>query len=321
MVSKEEKNRIDAQWQLLQPGWGPKDNQGERKMLYDALEEGENIERLSAGGWKVFDGRDEMESHQRGVVVATDRCVIFLNKGRLSKNVRRISYHHIETVEEIGTDGVRITGPGFFASSGTYETRLPAGMAASFADFVRFRLVTDAASVKAMYAHFLDSGESIEYWTRCSGGVETVSQDSRTLGSGGPSGTTSEQWWAVDAPDARGILLATDRRVFFEPGDFPAEYVNVPYTDLLTVMHRDRSVKFAGRGRDEVYVLRLPQAADAQLLAGLMQNQLAAVGRPDPKRPRVLAEWRIRQPIWSHRNKRDRERYRLPRNRGRRGAP
>ena len=133
MVSKEEKNRIDAQWQLLQPGWGPKDNQGERKMLYDALEEGENIERLSGGGWKVLDGRNEMESHQRGVVLATDRCVIFLNKGRLSKNVRRISYHHIETVEETGTDGVRITGPGFFASSGTYEARLPAGMTASFA--------------------------------------------------------------------------------------------------------------------------------------------------------------------------------------------
>ena len=46
--------QIDAQLQALQPNWGRKDYDGERKMLYDMMGDDEHIERLSAGNWKVL---------------------------------------------------------------------------------------------------------------------------------------------------------------------------------------------------------------------------------------------------------------------------
>ena len=66
MPSKEERSRIDAQWQRLQPGWGPKDYEGERTMLYDLLEPGEDIGLLHRCGFEAWDSR-----HDRGIVVAT----------------------------------------------------------------------------------------------------------------------------------------------------------------------------------------------------------------------------------------------------------
>ena len=74
--------QIDAQLQALQPDWGEKDYDGERKMLYDMMGDDEHIERLSAGSWKVLQRGRAMESHDRGIVAATGRGVVFLNKGR-----------------------------------------------------------------------------------------------------------------------------------------------------------------------------------------------------------------------------------------------
>jgi hypothetical protein len=48
MANREQINRVDAQWQRAQSAWGPKDNEGERKMLYDLLEPGEDVELLQA---------------------------------------------------------------------------------------------------------------------------------------------------------------------------------------------------------------------------------------------------------------------------------
>ena len=308
MASREKKSRIDAQWQALQPGWGNKDYDGERKMLHDTLDDGENIERLSGGGWKVLMRSQDMESHDRGIVVATSHGVVFLNKGRLSKNERKIPYWAIETVKETGPEEVRITGPGIRLGRETYELRLSASAAASFASLVQSRLLTDEASVKAMFSHILDSGESIEYWTHCSGGKETVGERAESDN----QGKVKEQWWEADASDNGLLVVATDRR-FLSASTFAYEdHLNVPYADLLTVICRGGSVKFAVLGSDEVYVIRPSRTADAQGLANLMQNHLATPGRPNRKRARILAEWQMQQPIWSHRKKRIKERDRLP---------
>ena len=80
MANREQINRVDAQWQCAQSAWGPKDNEGERKMLYDLLEPGEDVELLQACSFEtknvVWASR-----HDRGVVVGTGRRVILLNRG------------------------------------------------------------------------------------------------------------------------------------------------------------------------------------------------------------------------------------------------
>ena len=308
VTSIEKKSRIDAQWQALQPGWGNKDYAGERKMLHETLDDGENIERLSGGGWKVLIKSQVLESHDRGIAVATSLRVLLLNKGRLSKNARVIPYWTIKTVKETGPEEVSITGPGNGLGPETYETRLPAGEAAPFASLVQSRLLTDAASIKEAFSHLLDSEERIERWTRCSGGEETVGQQAKYDN----QGRTEEGWWEVERLEESGLAIATDRRVLFATDSVAGDQLNVPYADLLTVTRLDRSVKFARRGRDRVYVIRPSRTEDAEEIANLMQNYLAAPGRPDQKRARILAEWQMQQPIWRHRGKHDKERIRLP---------
>ena len=94
MPKREKIQSIDIQWQALQPGWGRKDHQGERKMLYDLLEPGEDVELLHQCG---FQTRNVAwgSRHDRGVVVATGRRVILLNRGRLSKNRFSLDLRHM----------------------------------------------------------------------------------------------------------------------------------------------------------------------------------------------------------------------------------
>ena len=289
VTSIEKKSRIDAQWQALQPGWGNKDYAGERKLLHETLDDGENIERLSGGGWKVLIKSEVLESHDRGIAVATSLRVLLLNKGRLSKNVRVIPYWTINTVKETGPQEVSITGPGNGLGPETYETRLPAGAAAPFASLVQSRLLTDAASIKEAFPYLLDSGERIEHWTRCSGGEETVEQRAKQDN----QGNTEEEWWEVDTSEGPGLAVATDRRFLFATDSVAGDQLNVPYADLLTVMRLDRRVKFARKGRNEVYVIHPSGTEDAEALANLMQSHLAAPAIPDYKRARILAEWHM----------------------------
>ena len=57
MASREKVRQIDAQL----PGWGRKNHNGERKMLYDLMADGENIERLEA-----FPAKKPRPGHRRG---------------------------------------------------------------------------------------------------------------------------------------------------------------------------------------------------------------------------------------------------------------
>ena len=192
MAKKEDKNRIDAQWQALQPGWGQKEHDGERKMLHEALEDGENIERLLAGGWKVLERGEAMESHDGGIVVATDRRVMLLNKGRFHKYVTDISYLDILAVKrakKAGPEAYRISSLEY-----NYEMRLPVGEGAPFVNFVRSRLLTEDASAEEQFSSFLDSGESVEYWTRCFIVEEIVFENFES----DSQGRTKEEWWEVD---------------------------------------------------------------------------------------------------------------------------
>ena len=308
MANKERQSIIDAQWQALQPGWGPDDYKGERRMLYDDLEDHENIEGLWVGGYKGLMGREVMESHDHAIIASTERRVLLMNRGRFSKNIKTIPYEQIKDVKDNGAGEVRITGS--FGLGISYAACFPSGAPDSFVSLVRSRLLNDVASVEAALSHVLESGESVQFWRRCSGGEETVFENGRVIGSGGPGGTPQERWWEVDKLDDI-VAVATDRRVLLV-SDFRSEdYVSVPYANLLTIIQRGASVKFARGVRGEVYVIQTSQS-EARQLADLMQSNWSTEGRPGQKGPRILAEWQIHQPIWSHRNTHDKERSRLP---------
>ncbi len=51
MATQYKVDRIDAQWQAKSPGWQPKEYSGEREMLYEILDDQEDIECLLACRW------------------------------------------------------------------------------------------------------------------------------------------------------------------------------------------------------------------------------------------------------------------------------
>ncbi len=308
MASKGRQSTIDAQWQALQPGWGADDYMGERRMLYDTLDDHENIEGLWGGGYKGLMGRDVMESHDRAIIAATESRLLLMNRGRLSKNIHAISYEEIKDVKENGAGEVRITGS--FDLGIGYAACFPSGAPDSFLSLVRSRLLTDTASVEAALSRVLESGESVQFWKRCSGGEETVSESERSIGSGGPGGTPHERWWEVDELDDI-VAVATDRRVLLVSDFRSGDYVSVPYANLLTVIQQGARVKFARSGRGEVYVIKTSQS-EARQLADLMRSNSTTQSGPRQKRARIFAEWQMHQPIWSHSNTHDKELTRLP---------
>jgi hypothetical protein len=86
---------------------------GERKMLYDILDDGEAIEGMLGGTFRQ--DTDRLHRH-KGVVVATSKRVIFVDKGVFgSSEVMMISYGSIESVtHSTGAfrAGIQIKGKG-----------------------------------------------------------------------------------------------------------------------------------------------------------------------------------------------------------------
>ena len=169
MASREKQRRIDGQWQALQPGWGWKDYKGERKMLYDLLEPGEDVELLHSCCFETkivaWGSR-----HDRGIVVATGRRVILLNRGRLSKNRFGLTYLEIDEITEPGPGRIRLRGSGSgnatdSESGAVFDLDLQF-VAADFSRFVRGRLLSDEESVAAAFSHVLARGERVRHWAR-----------------------------------------------------------------------------------------------------------------------------------------------------------
>ena len=144
-------NRIDVEWTTLMPkGWGglggdANMHSGEHKMLYTLLEDDEHLEGLVGGMFGpdlkgtggLFNIAKEGSLH-KGVGVATDRRVIFVDKGILATEVAEIPYASIETIAYstgIVMGGLKISGRG--TTSLKVEMVSPKGSAKAFADVVR----------------------------------------------------------------------------------------------------------------------------------------------------------------------------------------
>ena len=134
VVGKEE--RIDQEWDALIPkGWGTftdaNMHSGERKMLYRLLESDEHLECLCGGDFKT----------NSGVAVATDRRVIFLDKGIATNEVAELTYNSIESISYSG--GMMRSSINFGLVGATtlqIENVRPKEQAKVFADSVRKHL-------------------------------------------------------------------------------------------------------------------------------------------------------------------------------------
>jgi hypothetical protein len=93
MATQDKKRRIDAQWQAQSVGWDSNHHSGEREMLYDILEDDENIKQLMAAQYLyTSDGLS-------GVLVATNRRILFFDRGLISQHSFHWQYVTIESVE------------------------------------------------------------------------------------------------------------------------------------------------------------------------------------------------------------------------------
>ena len=176
MASREKQRRIDTQWQTLQPSWGKKDYDGERRMLYDAIVEGDNVEHLFGRRWGSYNA-----NHDRGVAAATERGLVLLNRGRLTKNVERIPYLAIREVREQGPGTLTVVAP-----RQDYSLTLDQG-AAVLADYIRGRLHSEAASLEDRLSSILMGGERIDHWAHCTVGEQTVHEAGGNAQGGGGS--------------------------------------------------------------------------------------------------------------------------------------
>ena len=304
MSTRENVRSIDDRWQALQPRWDKGNYKGERRMLYDVLEDGESIERLWGGGWS---GREQklgiMGTHNDGVVVATGRRLILLNRGRLSKNLASIPYLGIDTVEQPEPGKVRISGP-------TDRYDLEQQWAAyELAEFVRGRMVTDTESLEAALSRVLEAGERVEHWGSCTEGQVGVSHYPGSSGQGGVS--SSPEYWEADANDHVALAVSTNRRILVRDIDSEEEVASWPHRTILAAEY------WGGRGlwfvdRDgKIWELIFKEETEAASFASLIREHQAAAAESVDKGARNSAEWKLQQPIWDFREDHDKERRKL----------
>ncbi len=149
MAMQNKRTMIDTRWKELQPGWGPKEHDGEHKMLYDVLENDESIEALVGCVWgadNVFRANanrwDKMRQYD-GIAIVTGRRVILVKASGMNKITTEMPLHNMESVDVDDTGEVTLTGRSYSQWAG--HGNPPAfkmgdvqdGYARNFADRVR----------------------------------------------------------------------------------------------------------------------------------------------------------------------------------------
>lgn len=171
----EKYQRIDDEWNRHIPkGWGTFGDEkmfsGERNMLKEIMDD-EHIHGLVGGTYRADTGR--LHKH-RGCAVATDKRVIFLDKGVLgSTETAEIAYRVVESVTHstgMLMAGVQITGRG--VSSYRIEDISPKKSAKVFADTVRLMVEKWQANplevevVKSRMATQTSDADELDKWAK-----------------------------------------------------------------------------------------------------------------------------------------------------------
>ena len=116
MAMQNKRSMIDTRCKELQPGWGPKERDGELQMLYDALNDDESIESLVGCVWgpeNAFRPNanrwDKMRQYD-GIAVVTGSRVILLKKRGMNKLKTEMPLHALKSVDVDGEGEVTLTG-------------------------------------------------------------------------------------------------------------------------------------------------------------------------------------------------------------------
>ena len=105
MATKELRDRVDAQWVQQAFSWGQENHDRERKLIYDYLDQDENIMGLVGCTWgpesAFAEGAGLISRQQRlkGAVVVTDLSVHFVAHKGLNKLVTQMPLPSITAVE------------------------------------------------------------------------------------------------------------------------------------------------------------------------------------------------------------------------------
>ena len=116
MAMQNKRSMIDTRCKELQPGWGPKDHDGELQMLHDALNDDESIQALVGGVWgpeNAFRANanrwDKMRQYD-GIAVVTGSRVVLLKKRGMNKLKTEMPLHALKSVDVDGEGEVTLTG-------------------------------------------------------------------------------------------------------------------------------------------------------------------------------------------------------------------
>ena len=105
MATKELRDRVDAQWGQQAFSWGQEKHDRERKLIYDYLDQDENIMGLVGCTWgpesAFAEGAGLISRQQRlkGAAVVTDLSVHFVAHKGLNKLVTQMPLPSITAVE------------------------------------------------------------------------------------------------------------------------------------------------------------------------------------------------------------------------------
>ena len=108
MATKELRNRVDDQWRQQASLWGQENHDRERKLIYDYLDQDENIMGLVGCTWGPASAFEEdagfvvRQQRLKGAAVATDLSVYLVAHKGFSKLVTQMPLPSITAVEHAG---------------------------------------------------------------------------------------------------------------------------------------------------------------------------------------------------------------------------
>ena len=139
-------DRINRQWRILNPDWKSGKLKGERELLYENIEQDEELVGIIDGHFGPDLQQAKFGSTLRnGIIVATDRRVLMVDKSLFSTELAEIGYDSIEAITHSTgafAGGLRITGRG--GVHFRIENVVPKDKVRPFAETVRARLPGNA---------------------------------------------------------------------------------------------------------------------------------------------------------------------------------
>ena len=329
MATQYEIDRIDAQWQTKSLGWRPREYIGEREMLYDILDDQEDIECLLACRWgdnhawawvgnmNVHSGGGRIQNVGNyypgplydGIAVATCLRVIFLMKrrgflgffGEATTATAEMPYEDIVSVPYPDMDSYerrwRDRQMGNLVRIGNYKYTVNKRIDDQpFIGCVRSHLT----SLEALRANRLDA-----QWQACAPDFFDPADSTRVRRNLYSVLYDNEHierllqgnLWEWSMPKA-GIAVATERRIIFIRASeqrYSVPWSEIPYRSIDEVAYHQADVTINRRSAGVFKITDAPQI-HAESFADYIQDQLSGEVVPGEaaRLNRIDAQWYAR---------------------------